>query len=87
MHVRPQTILIAGASKTLRVLINTLIGVASIFTKQKVLDRIKLVSVNEAIDSVPIDSAPTYLGGHGGDITDIVQWTKDGIDQFPVLAL
>jgi hypothetical protein len=87
MPMRPQAILIAGASFPLRIIINTLIGVASLFTKQKVLDRIKFVSAADAFDSVPKESAPTYLGGEGGNIKDIVKWTKDRLDGFPVPIL
>eukprot|EP00535_Pseudo-nitzschia_heimii_P007219 CAMPEP_0197177200 /NCGR_PEP_ID=MMETSP1423-20130617/2901_1 /TAXON_ID=476441 /ORGANISM="Pseudo-nitzschia heimii, Strain UNC1101" /LENGTH=321 /DNA_ID=CAMNT_0042626721 /DNA_START=58 /DNA_END=1023 /DNA_ORIENTATION=- len=83
MPMRPQALLIAGASLPLRLVINTLIKVASLFTKQKIVDRIKFVSVEKAVDSVPRESAPTYLGGGGGGIDDIVRWTKDRIDAFP----
>eukprot|EP00534_Pseudo-nitzschia_fraudulenta_P010971 CAMPEP_0201208482 /NCGR_PEP_ID=MMETSP0851-20130426/176479_1 /ASSEMBLY_ACC=CAM_ASM_000631 /TAXON_ID=183588 /ORGANISM="Pseudo-nitzschia fraudulenta, Strain WWA7" /LENGTH=307 /DNA_ID=CAMNT_0047497035 /DNA_START=196 /DNA_END=1119 /DNA_ORIENTATION=- len=83
MPMRPQTMLIAGASLPLRVVINSLIAVASLFTKQKVLDRIKFVKIQDAFDSVPKTSAPAYLGGGGGGIEDIVQWTKQRIDNFP----
>lgn len=87
MPMRPQAILIAGASLPLRVIINSLILVASFFTKQKVLDRIKFVKIEDAFNSVPLESAPKYLGGKGGDIEDIVKWTKDRLDSFPVPIL
>lgn len=84
MPLRPQAILIAGASRAMRVVINSLIRVASLFTKQKVLDRIKFVSTDEAFESVPKESAPAYLGGGGGNHKDIVQWTLERIERFPV---
>ena len=84
MPMRPQALLIAGASLPLRVIINSLILVASFFTKQKILDRIKFVKVADALKTVSTENAPVYLGGGGGDIKDIVQWTKDRIDGFPV---
>ena len=84
MPMRPQALLIAGASLPLRVIINSLILVASLFTKQKILDRIKFVKVEDALNTVSNESAPTYLGGKGGNIKDIVQWTRDRIDGFPV---
>ncbi|MGK3743395.1 MAG: hypothetical protein ACI90V_010251 [Bacillariaceae sp.] len=87
MPMRPQAILIAGASLPLRVIINTLIGVASLFTKQKVLDRIKFLSAADAFDCIPKESAPTYLGDEGGNIKDIVKWTKEILDGFPVPIL
>ena len=54
MPTRPQAILIAGASLPLRVVIKTSIGVASLFTKQKVLDRIKFVKVSDALESATL---------------------------------
>jgi hypothetical protein len=87
MPMRPQALLIAGASLPLRVIINSLILVASFFSKSKILDRIKFVNIEEALNSVPMKSAPAYLGGGGRDIQDIVQWTKDRIDGFPVPVL
>ena len=47
MPLRPQTILIAGASYPLRIIIKTLIMITSVFSKKKVLDRIKFVSSEE----------------------------------------
>jgi len=87
MPMRPQALLIAGSSLPLRVIINSLILVASFFSKSKVLDRIKFVKIEEALKSVPLKSAPVYLGGEGGGIHDIVQWTKQRIDEFPAPIL
>jgi len=89
MPMRPQSILIAGASKVTRLVINALITAASLFTKQKVLDRIKFVSVDDAVSSFPKDSTPTYLGGDGGgnDVQGIVKWTKERLEGFPVPIL
>ena len=84
MPMRPQALLIAGASLPLRVLINSLILVASLFTKQKILDRIKFVKVSDALKSIPDQNAqPQYLGGGGGGIQDIGEWTMQRIENFP----
>ena len=66
MPLRPQTVLIAGASYPLRIIIKTLIMITSVFSKKKVLDRIKFVSSEEALNSIPKASAPVFLGGGGG---------------------
>jgi hypothetical protein len=87
MPMRPQALLIAGASLPLRLIINSLILVASFFTKQKILDRIKFVSVEVALKRIPMESAPVYLGGGGGDIQDIDQWTINRINGFPIPIL
>lgn len=85
--LRPQAIYLAGASATMRLVINGLIRVASFFTKQKILDRIKFVSLKEAVESVPKESAPKYLDGGGGGIEDIVAWTRQRYENLPVPEL
>lgn len=85
--MRPQTIKLAGASKVKRVLINGLIRVASLFTKQKILDRIKFVSIEEAVNSIPKESAPRYLGGGGGGIENMNEWIKRRVLSIPVPEL
>ena len=51
-------------------------------------DRIKFVSSEEALNSIPKASAPVFLGGGGYKNTkhqqDIVSWTKERLDRFPV---
>lgn len=85
--LRPQAIYLAGASATMRIVINGLIRIASFFTKQKILDRIKFVSLEEAMESMPKESGPKYLGGGGGGIEDVVEWTKKRYECLPVPAL
>jgi len=89
MPMRPQCILVAGSSSLTRLVINALITTASLFTKQKVLDRIKFVSVEDAIAEFPKESTPTYVGGGGGgnDVVDIVTWTIERLEGFPLPVL
>lgn len=82
--LRPQAIYLAGASGVYRLVINALIKTAAIFTKQKILQRIKFVSVTEAMSLVPKASGPAYLGGGGGGIGDVVEWTKSRMESLPV---
>jgi hypothetical protein len=82
--LRPQAILIAGASPTMRIVINGLIRIASLFTKQKILQRIHFVSLEQAMESIPKQSGPAYLGGGGGGIEDLVEWTKRRYESLPV---
>lgn len=63
MPLRPQTVLIAGASYPLRIIINTLITITLVFSKEKVLDWIEFVSSEEALNSIPKASVPVFLGG------------------------
>mmetsp|Transcript_27773 Transcript_27773/g.31731 ORF Transcript_27773/g.31731 Transcript_27773/m.31731 type:complete len:300 (-) Transcript_27773:82-981(-) len=85
--LRPQAIYLAGSSMATRIFINGLIKIASLFTKQKILSRIKFVTIEQAIDCVPKESAPTYVGGMAGHIEDVVQWTKDRLQVLPIPEL
>jgi len=80
---RPQVIMIAGASTPVRIVINGLIKVASVFTKQKILDRITFVSIQEAVEMLPPGSAPVDAGGEGGGIDDLEIWAKQRLAAFP----
>lgn len=82
--LRPQTILLAGASTAFRVVVNAVISVAAVFTKQKILDRIQFVSIPQAIERFDMASVPTYLGGGGGGITEVAAWTQQRLQQFPL---
>lgn len=85
--LRPQAIYLAGASLATRVVINGLIKVASLFTKQKILQRIEFVTMEDAVQRVPRESAPRYVGGEGGNIDDVVKWTKERYAALPVPQL
>lgn len=82
--LRPQAIYLAGASKTKRLIINGLIKIASLFTKQKIIGRIKFVSMEQAMDILSKESGPKYLGGGGGGIDDVYEWTKMRCESLPI---
>mmetsp|Transcript_40599 Transcript_40599/g.81952 ORF Transcript_40599/g.81952 Transcript_40599/m.81952 type:complete len:256 (+) Transcript_40599:108-875(+) len=85
--LRPQRIFISGAGTIKRALINTLLKVASFFTKQKILERIRFATMDEVLTEIPIKSAPLYVGGEGGCVNDIAAWVKGRLDAFPVPEL
>jgi len=85
--LRPQAVYIAGASMATRIVINGLIKIASLFTKQKILQRIRFVTMEQAVDSIPKESAPTYVGGKSGNIDDVAKWTKERLKFLPIPAL
>lgn len=85
--LRPQAILLAGSSLASRFVINGLISIASVFTKQKILQRIKFVSLVQAMEKIPNESGPRYLGGGGGGIDCVVEWTKKRYLSLPIPAL
>ncbi len=86
--LRPQAIRIAGAGLIKRTIINGLIQVAAFFTKQKILDRIRFVTVDEVVAELPPDSVPRYLNGGGGGLSDDLSvWVTERIANFPVPKL
>ncbi|CAB9518011.1 expressed unknown protein [Seminavis robusta] len=80
---RPQSILIAGTNIVTRVIVNASIKLASLFTKQKVLDRIEFVSVEQAKGKIPLRSVPKYVGGLGGDIDSTEEWVHARLQKLP----
>ena len=72
-----------------RVIVNASIKVASLFTKQKVLDRIQFVTVEQAKAQLLCenDSAPPYVGGKGGGIVSMEQWVEQRLQQLPTPEL
>mmetsp|Transcript_68146 Transcript_68146/g.154172 ORF Transcript_68146/g.154172 Transcript_68146/m.154172 type:complete len:259 (+) Transcript_68146:2-778(+) len=82
--LRPQRIFIFGAGALKRAFINGLITVASFFTKQKILDRIRFATLQEVMAEVPEASAPLYVGGQGGGNEDLASWVKQRIEAFPL---
>ncbi len=85
--LNPNAFLIAGASAAARVAINSLIGVGSFFSKDKVLQSIKFVSVDTAMEKISKQNAPKYLGGGGGNIKDAAAWARKRYESLPIPAL
>ena len=73
---RAQEIYIVGTNVITSALVNASIKLASVFLNQKVLSRIKFVTLEEARDAVPLESAPLYVGGKGGSIENTEEWVK-----------
>ena len=80
---RPQVTLIAGCSYLLRTIVNASIYMATLFVKQKVLDRISFLTVEEAAEMLPKESAPEYVGGGGGGVAKYEDWVKERLEQLP----
>lgn len=80
---RPQIILIAGTSYITRTVINASIKLVSMFIKQKLLQRIKFVSVDDVKGRLPLKSVPVYRGGGGGGIDNYEEWVKERLEMFP----
>lgn len=81
---RPQAILIAGTNPVTRMVVNASIKVASLFTKQKVLDRIQFVTLDQAKKMIPLSSAPKYVGGLSGGIESTEIWVMERLQKLPI---
>lgn len=85
--MRPQIIMIAGCNVLMRTVVNASIKLASLFTKQKVLDRISFVSVESAVEYLPKGNAPSYCGGNAGGVENYEEWVKMRLEKLTVPKL
>jgi hypothetical protein len=84
--LRPQKIFILGAGWIKRLVINALISFASLFTSEKVIERVRFADIAEVREGVTEANLPKYVGGGGGGgDDDIIKWVKARIDSFPAL--
>lgn len=84
--LRPQHIFIMGAGWIKRLVINSLITFASLFTSDKVIDRVRFATFEEVCNDIPIESIPLYMAGNGGGIhdnNDLVAYVKKRLLNFP----
>ena len=84
--LRPQNIFIIGTSFFKRILINALIRFASLFTSDKVIDRVSFATLDEVKQEVSSESLPVYLEGKGGGKAtneQLVTWVRSRLLQFP----
>jgi hypothetical protein len=84
--LRPQKIFILGAGWVKRVLINAIISFASLFTKEKVIDRVEFAELERVQETVSLEALPVHRGGGGGGITSnacLVTWVRSRLGAFP----
>jgi hypothetical protein len=84
--LRPQKIFILGAGWIKRVLINAIISFASLFTNEKVIDRVEFAALERVQETVPLEALPVHRGGGGGGITSntcLVKWVRSRLGAFP----
>lgn len=63
MPLRPQTIYILGTNLFTRTVINAIISLASLFTSEKVIERVRFADLDEVKTKIPQDSLPAHVGG------------------------
>eukprot|EP00580_Thalassiosira_gravida_P015440 CAMPEP_0201668290 /NCGR_PEP_ID=MMETSP0494-20130426/18776_1 /ASSEMBLY_ACC=CAM_ASM_000839 /TAXON_ID=420259 /ORGANISM="Thalassiosira gravida, Strain GMp14c1" /LENGTH=351 /DNA_ID=CAMNT_0048148589 /DNA_START=190 /DNA_END=1245 /DNA_ORIENTATION=- len=82
---RPQIIMIAGCSLPTRAIVNVTIKLASVFIKQKILQRIHFVTVEDAVKYLGEGSAPGYT--ESGKMEDGVEcygkWVEERLGGLP----
>jgi len=83
--LRPQRIFIVGAGYLKRLAINALIKFASLFSKEKVLQRIVFADVDVVRKEIDPEQMPVYLGGKGGGIQNTAEWVSQRLKHFPTL--
>ncbi len=87
--LRPQRIFIMGANWIKRIFINSLITIASFFTKEKVLERIMFCELEDVRKEVSDHSLPTYLGYAGGGIAshdELLLFIQERIKKYPIIT-
>lgn len=87
MPLRPQTIYFVGATAWKRILVNAIISLASVFTSEKVIDRVRFAELDEVKTKIDDASIPCYMGGHCQlDTNDKVwAWMRERLKSFPPL--
>ena len=80
--LRPQRILISGAGMVKRIFINGLVRFAALFSKAKVLERIRFVTMDDVIQELGAEVVPKYRSEKGKD-GDIADWVKARLKVFP----
>jgi hypothetical protein len=88
MPLRPQRIYILGTNYFKRIAINALLAFISLFTKEKVIQRIKFADYEDVKSEVTNENLPSYLPGcgtaHGLKTNeDLVKWVKRRLENFP----
>ena len=82
--LRPQRILIMGATYIKRLLINGLLKFASLFSKNKVLERVRFATVDEVVKECGERNVPSYISGEGVGVKgDVAEWVKGRMEGFP----
>lgn len=79
---RPQAIFIFGASYVKRLFLNSAIKFASLFSKQKILDRIRFAELDQVKLAVSTESMAVEYGGT--NTTNIAEWVRERLSSFPV---
>eukprot|EP00040_Diaphanoeca_grandis_P039592 m.259528 g.259528 ORF g.259528 m.259528 type:complete len:265 (-) comp38213_c0_seq1:360-1154(-) len=79
---RPQAIYIFGASAIKRLFINGLLKFASLFTKNKVIDRVKFTTLDFVTEQCGKNNIPESYGGAQRPPTK--EWIKQRLEQFPL---
>lgn len=85
--LRPQRIFILGAGYIKRALINAALAIASLFTKEKVIERIRFAELDEVRKEIADESLPVHVGGQSPikNEEELVQWVHKRLANFPTL--
>ena len=83
MPTRPQSINILEPSMIKRTIINSLFYLASFFTSEKIISRIRFGDENEVKELLPLSSLPQYVGGEiPSDVNILIEWIQKRLKRF-----
>jgi len=82
---RPQAIYIVGTNTIMRVAINVLIALASVFSNSKVIGRVQFASLEKVEEDIAENAIPDKFGGDKKIETHA--WVKERLDNFPRMDL
>jgi len=88
--LRPQHIFILGAGWFKRAIINGLIRIASLFTSDKVIERVRFATLDEVLKDVNVEALPVYMhaqakGGGLAENEQVVAWVRRRLQTFPAI--
>jgi len=88
--LRPQHIFIMGAGWFKRAFINTIIRIASLFTSDKVIDRVRFATLEEVLKDIDVEALPVYMHAEarGGGLCEndqVIAWVRRRLQNFPTI--
>ena len=89
MPLRPQRIFIVGANMIKRVLINAVLTIGQLFTKEKILQRIRFADMDEVKREIDLSQMPIAYGGKNNGVAmgggEMMEWIAERIAAFPAI--
>jgi len=82
--MRSKSVKLAGTSFFIQIMLNFIIMIVSFVTRMNTRERIRFVTLEDAVMSIPKKSAPKDMNGGAGEIKDRKEWVKKRVLSLPV---